>query len=178
MNQSTYYNGTQARQQDTPTRGDTLPPRDIDPAATGPRHPSRRALISRVRDHVRRPSRLREFVTPDTPSRLHDIGAPELAREDSSNMVSIPPDAATADILSTQISALEVSLATGSRNSQVHADPPKTITSSPPPPSVKNITCHWWATKVCRYTEEECLYAHTVQKTIGDQPRKLNPNSM
>ena len=185
----------------------------VDCAVPGGSHLNRRASISRVRDDTHRPSHLRDCITLDSPSRLRNIIAPELALGNDSKMASTPPSPAAVTDIDTPTLKAQASPVTEAANvfgptqrvnflapttntpghldvpnptptnersdsgdSKVDANTPRTPQSEQNPRSVKNITCHWWATKMCRYTEGECLYAHSIQKTIAEQPRKLDPN--
>ncbi|ETN40878.1 uncharacterized protein HMPREF1541_05158 [Cyphellophora europaea CBS 101466] len=43
--------------------------------------------------------------------------------------------------------------------------------------SVKHLTCFWWKEKgSCKYSEEECLYAHSDTGRYTDPPRQLHPD--
>lgn len=56
---------------------------------------------------------------------------------------------------------------------------PKSRRSTPHPhgkPSVKHLTCFWWKVKGdCRFTEEDCLYAHHDTGLLADAPRQVTP---
>lgn len=57
---------------------------------------------------------------------------------------------------------------------------PSTSTQHTPPTngrrSVKHLTCFWWWTRGrCRYSEDECLYAHHDTGMYTDAPRQLVP---
>ncbi|KAL9122148.1 MAG: hypothetical protein Q9187_001291, partial [Circinaria calcarea] len=171
MSQIGQHEESLAGQQHTPMQRNASLQRHVavHRADPGSSHLNRRASIARVRGHVHRPSRLRDCITLDTPSRLRDIVATEPALENDSSTASNPPH-------------LDVPNSTprnerpDSGDSNIEANTPRVVQTEQNPRSVKNITCHWWATKVCRYTEDECLYAHSIQKTIAEQPRKLDPN--
>jgi hypothetical protein len=43
-------------------------------------------------------------------------------------------------------------------------------------PSVKHLTCFWWKEKGdCRFSEEDCLYAHHDTGLYADPPRQVTP---
>ncbi|OJD23480.1 hypothetical protein ACJ73_05166 [Blastomyces percursus] len=43
-------------------------------------------------------------------------------------------------------------------------------------PSVKHLTCWWWNEKgQCKYSADECLYAHHKTRKIADAPRQVKP---
>jgi hypothetical protein len=43
-------------------------------------------------------------------------------------------------------------------------------------PSVKHLTCFWWKVKGdCRFSEEDCLYAHHDTGLLADAPRQVTP---
>jgi hypothetical protein len=56
---------------------------------------------------------------------------------------------------------------------------PKSRRSTPHPhgkPSVKHLTCFWWKVKGdCRFSEEDCLYAHFDTGLQADPPRQVTP---
>jgi hypothetical protein len=43
------------------------------------------------------------------------------------------------------------------------------------PRSAKNHTCYFWAKGGCKYSEEECLYAHRPTGKTANQPVRLEP---
>lgn len=56
---------------------------------------------------------------------------------------------------------------------------PKSRRVTPHPhgkPSVKHLTCFWWKVKGdCRFSEEDCLYAHRDTGLLADAPRQVTP---
>jgi hypothetical protein len=56
---------------------------------------------------------------------------------------------------------------------------PKHRRATPHPhgkPSVKHLTCFWWKVKGdCRFSEEDCLYAHRETGLLADAPRQVVP---
>jgi hypothetical protein len=56
---------------------------------------------------------------------------------------------------------------------------PKSRRATPHPygkPSVKHLTCFWWKVKGdCRFSEEDCLYAHRETGLLADAPRQVTP---
>ncbi|ERF68379.1 hypothetical protein EPUS_06795 [Endocarpon pusillum Z07020] len=43
-------------------------------------------------------------------------------------------------------------------------------------PSVKHLTCFWWKVKGdCRFSEDDCLYAHRETGLLADAPRQVTP---
>lgn len=56
---------------------------------------------------------------------------------------------------------------------------PKARRATPHPhgkPSVKHLTCFWWKVKGdCRFSEEDCLYAHHDTGLLADAPRQVTP---
>lgn len=43
-------------------------------------------------------------------------------------------------------------------------------------PSVKHLTCFWWKVKgECRFSEDDCLYAHRETGLLADAPRQVTP---
>lgn len=176
MNHADQYNQSLARQAHTMRQRDAPVDTNIavDHVVIERSHSSRRATLARIRAHTRRPSRLRDFVTPDTTSGLGETVAQNLTSEDTSEIASISPYIPAHLAVSASAPTEELS----SKEKQLGAEFPEATERVHNPRSVKHMTCHWWATKVCKYTEEECLYAHSVQKTVGDQPRKLEPNGM
>ncbi len=54
-----------------------------------------------------------------------------------------------------------------------------TRTGTPHPygkPSVKHLTCFWWKVKgICRFAEDDCLYAHRETGLLADAPRQVKP---
>ncbi|KAL2389209.1 hypothetical protein RJ035_002499 [Blastomyces gilchristii] len=43
-------------------------------------------------------------------------------------------------------------------------------------PSVKHLTCWWWNEKgQCKYSVDECLYAHHKTGKVADAPRQVKP---
>lgn len=53
---------------------------------------------------------------------------------------------------------------------------PKTSPRSNSPPSVKHLTCHFWAKNgVCKWNEEDCLYAHHHTGKIANGPLQVEP---
>ncbi|OAX84085.1 hypothetical protein ACJ72_01543 [Emergomyces africanus] len=53
---------------------------------------------------------------------------------------------------------------------------PSTSGSRKERPSVKHLTCWWWNEKgQCRYSVDECLYAHHETGRVADAPRQVKP---
>lgn len=54
---------------------------------------------------------------------------------------------------------------------------PKTSSSSSSsPPSVKHLTCYFWAKNgVCKWTDDECLYAHYNTGKTANGPLQVEP---
>jgi hypothetical protein len=56
---------------------------------------------------------------------------------------------------------------------------PKSRRATPHPhgkPSVKHLTCFWWKVKGdCRFSEDDCLYAHRDTGLLADAPRQVTP---
>ncbi|OJD19147.1 hypothetical protein AJ78_00847 [Emergomyces pasteurianus Ep9510] len=53
---------------------------------------------------------------------------------------------------------------------------PSTSGSKKERPSVKHLTCWWWNEKgQCRYSVDECLYAHHQTGRVADAPRQVKP---
>jgi hypothetical protein len=66
----------------------------------------------------------------------------------------------------------------GTRSSSLPGSP-KSRRATPHPhgkPSVKHLTCFWWKVKGdCRFSEEDCLYAHHDTGLLADAPRQVTP---
>ncbi|PGG99585.1 hypothetical protein GX51_06234 [Blastomyces parvus] len=53
---------------------------------------------------------------------------------------------------------------------------PSTSGSRRDRPSVKHLTCWWWNEKgQCKYSGDECLYAHHKTGKVADAPRQVKP---
>ncbi|KPI42542.1 uncharacterized protein AB675_9689 [Cyphellophora attinorum] len=54
---------------------------------------------------------------------------------------------------------------------------PLTNTDTSRSRSVKHLTCFWWKEKGdCKYSDEDCLYAHHDTGRYTEAPRQVNPN--
>ena len=74
----------------------------------------------------------------------------------------------------------------GMKRKDKHGPESSSLPSSPKPrnatphphgkPSVKHLTCFWWKVKgVCRFSEDDCLYAHRDTGLLADAPRQVAP---
>lgn len=62
------------------------------------------------------------------------------------------------------------------RPAQVRSDAGHPPAQTPSKRSVKHLTCFWWKEKgTCKYSEEECLYAHHDTGKYTDPPRQVIP---
>ena len=50
---------------------------------------------------------------------------------------------------------------------------PRVQSSAPQPPSVKHLTCWYWANKGCKLADDVCLYAHFDTGRLADPPVKV-----
>lgn len=50
---------------------------------------------------------------------------------------------------------------------------PRVQSSAPQPPSVKHLTCWYWANKGCKLADDVCLYAHFDTGRLADPPVKI-----
>ncbi len=57
--------------------------------------------------------------------------------------------------------------------SPLNSPNPREQSSAPQPPSVKHLTCWYWANKGCKLADDVCLYAHFDTGRLADPPVKV-----